>query len=99
MVEYCDEGNVNSTQLRNASCSYNNTIFFTTKFKSPVLGITCTTGVTSLGIFIFAVYVIARAFTLPNKSFFMLILGLIVLGTASGTYAVILYCLIYKQLS
>ena len=49
-------------------------------------------------ILVFAFYAIKKAYSLPNnKSFFLLILGLIVCGTIAGAYAVFIQYLFYDR--
>ena len=82
------------------SCSYNNTIVFTGESADYVLAVSCTTFVTSSLIILFAFYAIKNAYSLPNnKSFFLLILGLIVCGTIAGAYAVYCQYLLYERLA
>jgi hypothetical protein len=102
MVEYCynktDYLN-NSDDFSLVSCVYNNTIFYTNKYENIILGAACTTLVSSTFIFLYAVYVIHKAYKLPNKSFFLLILGFIIVGTISGTYSVFLQYRGYQAIS
>ncbi len=101
MVEYCDKSNYTlpTQKPEKFSCEYNNTIFFTNEFESDILAMSCTTFVTSTLILLFAIYVTKNAFSLPNRSFFILILGFILAGTVSGTYAVFVQYRIYVDLA
>ena len=44
---------------------------------------------TSSIILAYAIYVLLKSLVLPSKQFFVLILTLIIIGTVSGTYAVV----------
>ena len=75
-------------------------MFFTGESKDYVFSTSCTTFVTSALIILFAIYVIKNAFSLKNnRSFYLLILGLIICGTISGAYAVFIQYLFYETLA
>ena len=103
-VEFCNKTLYNKSDKQEEldwySCSYNNTMFFTGGSRDYVFSTSCTTFVTSSLIILFAIYVIKNAFQLKNnRSFYLLILGLIICGTISGAYAVFLQYLFYETLA
>lgn len=75
-------------------------MFFTDLSEDYVFSTSCTTFVTGSVILLFAIYVIKNVFSLKsNRSFYLLILGLIVCGTISGVYAVYIQYLFYETLA
>ena len=75
-------------------------MYFTGLSEDYVFSTSCTTFVTGTVILLSAIYVIKNVFSLKsNRSFYLLILGLIVCGTISGVYAVYIQYLFYETVA